>query len=320
MADVLFVLDPLTLINPVADTSYVMITEALRRGHRPFYVTLDGLALRDSVAWAHVRELGPASEQPLAAMVDRSALELRPLSAFAAVFMRKDPPVDEGFIAATWILDRAQTLVLNAPAGLRDLNEKLSMLAFPDLIPDTRLLRRIADLRGALRDMGGRMIVKPLLGYGGREILQALDGDPNLSTLFEIATADETRWTVAQQFVPEASLGDKRILLVEGEPIGAVLRVPSRGELRNNFHAGGQATATSLSARDQEICSQVGPWLRARGQLFAGIDVLGPYLTEINVTSPTGMQEINRLGGLTGDATMQAKFWDAVEVRIGRRS
>lgn len=316
MADVLFVLDPLPAINPVADTSYVMITEALRRGHRPHYVSLDGLSLRDSVAWAHTRAVGPASGDPLAAMVDQGPTQLRPLSSFAVVFMRKDPPVDAGFIAATWILDRAQTLVLNAPAGLRDLNEKLSMLAFPELIPDTRLLRRIADLRGALVDMGGRMIVKPLLGYGGREILQALDGDPNLSTLFEIATADETRWTVAQQFVPEAALGDKRILLVEGEAVGAVLRVPIRGELRNNFHAGGQATVTTLSPRDQEICARVGPWLRERGQLFAGIDVLGPYLTEINVTSPTGMQEINRLGGLVDDATMQAKFWDAVEARL----
>lgn len=316
MADVLFVIDPLTLLNPRLDTSYVMISEALRRGHRPYYATLDGLGLRDSVAWAHVRSVGPASDDPLAPMVDRSESELRALRSFAVVFMRKDPPVDEAFIAATWILDRAETLVLNTPAGLRDLNEKLSMLAFPELIPDTRLLRRIDDLRGALTDMGGRMIVKPLLGYGGREILQALDGDPNLSTLFEIATGDETRWTVAQQFVPEASAGDKRILLVEGEAVGAVLRVPVRGELRNNFHAGGVATATTLTERDREICSALGPWLRERGQLFAGIDVLGPYLTEINVTSPTGMQEINRLDGLEGDATMQAKFWDAVESRL----
>jgi glutathione synthase len=320
MADVLFVLDPLPTLNPQADTSYVMITEALRRGHRPFYTTLDGLALRGSQAWAHARPLGPASPpSPTAAqapMIDQGPSEARPLSEFGVVFMRKDPPVDAAFIAATWILDRAGTLVLNQPNGLRDLNEKLSMLAFPDLIPETRLLRRVADLRAALTEMGGQMIVKPLLGYGGREVLIARDGDPNLSTLFEIQTADETRWTVAQQFVPEASAGDKRILLVEGEPIGAVLRVPNRGELRNNFHAGGQPVATELSEREREICSAVGPWLRERGQLFAGIDVLGRYLTEINVTSPTGMQEINRLGRLEGDATMQAKFWIAVEARM----
>ncbi len=319
MADVLFVLDPLPTLNPRADTSYVMITEALRRGHHPYYTTLDGLALHGSQAWAHAREVGPASADALAPMVDRSEAEARPLSSFAVVLMRKDPPVDEAFIAATWILDHAGTLVLNAPAGLREHNEKLSMLAFPELIPVTRLLRRMSDLRATLDELGGRMIVKPLLGYGGREVLMAVDGDPNLSTLFEIATADETRWTVAQQFVPEASKGDKRILLVEGEPVGAVMRVPSRGELRNNFHAGGQPETTLLTERDREICSHVGPWLRDRGQLFAGIDVLGAYLTEINVTSPTGMQEINRLGGLRDDATMQAKFWDAVEARLAQR-
>ena len=162
------------------------------------------------------------------------------------------------------------------------------------------------------------MIVKPLLGYGGREILQAKRGDPNLSTVLEIATADETRWTVAQQFIPEASEGDKRILLVEGEPVGAVLRVPAVGELRDNFHAGGQAVATELTEREWYICSVVGPWLRERGQLFVGLDVIGPYLTEINVTSPTGMQEVNRLGKLEGNATMQAKFWDAVDTRLGQ--
>ncbi|PRP96266.1 glutathione synthase [Enhygromyxa salina] len=316
MADVLFVLDPLSLINPRADTSYVMITEALRRGHQPHYVTLDGLSLSGSVAWARARRLGPASDEPLAPMVDRGEPNARPLSSFAVVFMRKDPPVDPSFIAATWILDRAGTLVLNNPGGLRDLNEKLSMLEFPQLIPDTRLLRSIPDLRAALDDMGGKMIVKPLLGYGGREILQAKRGDPNLSTVLEIATADETRWTVAQQFIPEASAGDKRILLIEGEPIGAVLRVPASGELRDNFHAGGQGVATELTEREWYICSIVGPWLRDRGQLFVGLDVIGPYLTEINVTSPTGMQEINRLNELEGDATMQAKFWDAVDARL----
>lgn len=316
MADVLFVLDPLSTLNPRGDTSYVMITEALRRGHRPYYVTLDGLSLHGGQAYAWAREVGPDSDEPLAAMVDRSEPQRRSLASFAVVLMRKDPPVDGAFVTATWILDRANTLVLNNPQALRDFNEKLSMLDFPEVIPQTRLLRRTTELRAMLDELGGRMIVKPLLGYGGREVLMAVDGDPNLSTVFEIATADETRWTVAQQFIPEASEGDKRILLVDGEAIGAVLRVPSRGELRNNFHTGGTPSATSLSERDREICSRVGPWLRERGLLFAGIDVLGPYLTEINVTSPTGMQEINRLDGLTGDATMQAKFWNAVEARL----
>lgn len=316
MADVLFVLDPLSHINPRADTSYVMIREALRRGHQPFYVTLPGLSLRGAHAWAAARPVGLANSDELAPLIDLAPIEPRPLASFAVVFMRKDPPVDSNFITATWILDRAGTLVLNNPIGLRSLNEKLSMLPFPELIPDTRLLRTIPGLRAALTEMGGTMIVKPLLGHGGREVLQARAGDPNLSTLLEIATADETRWTIAQQYIPEGSLGDKRILLVEGEPIGAVLRVPAIGELRDNFHAGGQPVATELSDRDQEICSAIGPWLREQGQFFVGIDVLGRYLTEINVTSPTGMQEVNRLHNLQGDATMQAKFWAAVETRL----
>jgi glutathione synthase len=316
MADVLFVLDPLSNINPRADTSYVMIREALRRGHRPFYVTLPGLSLRGAHAWAAACPVGLANTDELAPLIDLAPSEPRPLASFAVVFMRKDPPVDSNFITATWILDRAGTLVLNDPVGLRSLNEKLSMLPFPELIPDTRLLRTIPDLRAALTDMGGTMIVKPLLGHGGREVLQARAGDPNLSTLLEIATADETRWTIAQQYIPEGSLGDKRILLVEGEPIGAVLRVPAVGELRDNFHAGGKPVATELSDRDQEICSAIGPWLREQGQFFVGLDVLGRYLTEINVTSPTGMQEVNRLHNLQGDATMQAKFWAAVETRL----
>lgn len=319
--DVLFVLDPLSTLNPRADTSYVMITEALRRGHRPWYATLDDLTLDGERALAHVRRVGPREDHPLAPMVDASLPELRPLDAFAVVLMRKDPPVDESFVTATWILDFAKhgTLVINDPTGLRELNEKLSILPFPSLIPRTRLVRQSADVRAALAEFGGHMILKPVYGYGGREILQGRIDDPNLSTLIELATQDGRRWTVAQEFLPAAREGDKRILLVDGEPLGAVLRVPAKGELRNNFHAGGSPEATELSERDREICAAVGPFLRERGQFFAGIDVIGRHLTEINVTSPTGMQEINRLGRLEGAATMQARFWDALEAKVAAR-
>ena len=315
--DALFVLDPVSQLDPRADTSHVMITEALRRGHRPFFTTLDGLALAGGGAWAHARPLAVASDQADAPLVAGGPAQRRELGSFAVIFMRKDPPVDEDFITATWILDRARgSLVLNEPAALRDLNEKLSMLAFPELIPDTRLLRRSADIRQAIAELGGRAILKPVLGYGGREVLQAVEGDPNLSTLIELATHDGARWTVVQEFLPAASRGDKRILLVEGEAIGAVLRVPAKGELRNNFHAGGRPEATELSPREQQICAAVGPWLAERGVFFAGIDVIGDQLTEINVTSPTGMQEVNRLAGLHGPQTMQARFWDGVETRL----
>jgi glutathione synthase len=168
-----------------------------------------------------------------------------------------------------------------------------------------------------MAQQGGRAIVKPVFGFGGREILMARDGDPNLGSILELATAEGTRWTVAQEYLPAAVHGDKRILLVDGEPVGAVLRVPAAGELRNNFHAGGSPQLADLDADDRRICDRVGPFLRERGQFFVGIDVIGGRLTEINVTSPTGMQEINRLGGFSGDSTMEARFWGALQRKLG---
>ena len=314
--DVLFVLDPLSTIDANKDSSYLMIAEAQRRGFQVWAVELAGLMLRGADAFAYATPISvPRLGQPV---VVRGPSEVRELASFRVVLMRKDPPVDAHFIVATWALDRAmaRTLVVNTPQGLRDLSEKLAILEFPEFIPRSYLLRNVGDLRDALQELGGQMILKPVYGFGGREVLIAREGDPNLSTLFELATRDSTTWTIAQAFVPEAKLGDKRILLVDGEPIGAVMRVPADGEIRNNFHAGGSPAATALTARDLQICARIGPFLRERGQFFAGIDVLGDYLTEINVTSPTGMQEINRLEGLTGDATMQAKFWTALATKL----
>ncbi len=319
--DVLFILDPIAAIQPATDSSYVMVTEALRRGHRPYAVELEGLALLGERAIAHAMPIAlmGAAQSPLTTR-SLTPSEPRELNSFAAVLMRKDPPLDDNYLVATWCMDRArgQTLLVNDPRGLRDLNEKLSILAFPDLIPETRLLRRSEDLRQALDDFGGHMIVKPVFGFGGSEIFRADKNDPNLSTIFEVATHNESRWTLAQAYLKEATEGDKRILLVDGEAIGGVLRVPATGELRNNFHAGGSARLTELSARDLEICAQVGPYLRDHGQFFAGIDVIGGHLTEINVTSPTGMQEINRLRDLHEDRTMQAQFWDALETKCAK--
>ena len=315
--DVLFVLDPLSTIHPQKDSSYLMIAEAQRRGFQPWAVELSGLMLRGADAFAYATPISvPRLGQPV---VVRGPSEIRELASYRVVLMRKDPPVDSHFIVATWALDRAmhKTLVVNTPQGLRDLSEKLAILEVPQFIPRSFLLRNIGDLRDALNELGGQMILKPVYGYGGREVLIARDGDPNLTTLFEIATRDGTTWTIAQAFVPEAKNGDKRILMVDGEPIGAVMRVPASGEIRNNFHAGGSPAVTELSARDLQICAAVGPFVRSRGQFFVGLDVLGDYLTEINVTSPTGMQEINRLENLTGESTMQAKFWSALETRLG---
>jgi len=236
---------------------------------------------------------------------------------FDVVVMRKDPPVDQAFMTSTWILDRAGTLVVNEPAGLRSLNEKLSIAAFSEFTPRTFVARDPAELREILARLGGRMIIKPVYGFGGREVLLAREDDANLGSLLEMATAEGTRWTVAQEFMPEASEGDKRILLVDGAPIGAVLRVPARGELRNNFHAGGAPVRVELDDRDQKICEAVAPLLRETGQFFVGLDVIGGKLTEINVTSPTGMQEINRLEQRDSANTTQALFWDALESKLG---
>lgn len=314
--DVLFVIDPPERFDPRADSTFVMITEAIARGHRPFGTLLGDLSLHGDRAHARTSPLEvEGGEAPKVRL--GSARVRRPMSDFDVVLMRKDPPVDSGFITATWILDHAGTPVVNDPRGLRELNEKLAIARFADLTPRTFVVRNETDARMVLRELGGRMILKPVYGFGGREILLARDGDANLGSIIELATAEGSRWTVAQEYVPEATEGDKRILLLNGDPVGAVLRVPAAGELRNNFHAGGTPATTALTDRDRAICSRVGPLLRELGQFFVGLDVIGGRLTEINVTSPTGMQEINRLEGRTGRDTMQAKFWDALESQLG---
>lgn len=311
--EALFVVDPPASFNPRADSTFVMVTEALRRGHRPFGAELPGLSLEGDQASALVApfELHEGKLRYAAAPLRR------PLADFAVVLMRKDPPVDQAYMTATWILEHAGTLVLNRPRGLRELNEKLAILPYSEFTPRTFLARDTVHLREILRSLDGRMILKPVFGFGGREILLAREGDPNLGSLLELATLEGTRWTIAQEYVPAAKDGDKRILLVDGEPIGAVLRMPAEGELRNNFHAGGRPELTQLTERDRAICSAVGPMLREMGQFFVGLDVIGSYLTEINVTSPTGMQEINRLLGLEKEESMQARFWDALEMKLG---
>ncbi len=311
---VLFVADPPESFDPRADSTYSMVREAQRRGLEVFVATLDGLRLDGARPVARASLVEPRG--PDGRLVAAGEPKLFGLETCRVVVMRKDPPVDDAYLTATWILDQAKhaTRVVNDPAGLRALNEKLSILSFPDLIPPTYILRRIDDLRALLRQLGGKMIIKPVFGYAGREVLLAREDDPNLGTILEIATADETRWTVAQAYLPEAAEGDKRILLVDGEPIGAVLRVPKAGEIRDNFHAGGTPAATTLTPRDLAICAKIGPFLSSHGQYFAGIDVIGGYLTEINVTSPTGMQEIDRLESRPPEATCAARFWDGLLV------
>jgi glutathione synthase len=204
--------------------------------------------------------------------------------------MRKDPPVDVTYLHATWILEQARgkTLLVNDPRGLRELNEHLAVLRFPELTPPTLVTRDTARLASFQREQGGAIVVKPVDGFGGLGVFVVRDGDPNASSIYETSTGAGTRWTMAQKYLPEAVDGDKRILLFDGEPLGAVLRVPGRNEARGNLHVGGRAVKTTIDADDRAIIAAIAPTLRAHGQLLVGIDVIGGRLTEINITSPTG--------------------------------
>jgi glutathione synthase len=235
------------------------------------------------------------------------------LAAMDVILMRQDPPFDMAYITATHLLEhvQARALVVNDPASVRNAPEKLFATHFPGLMPPT-LITSDRDEIVRFRREHGEIILKPLFGNGGAGVFRLTPQDENLNALLEIFTQLYREPIMVQRYLPEIRRGDKRIILVEGEPVGAVLRVPPEGEARANLHVGGRAEKTTLTAREREICAAVGPTLKAQGLLFVGLDVIGEYLTEINVTSPTGLQEINRLDGVT----LEAGIWDAIENRL----
>ncbi len=294
---VLFIVDPLERLALAGDTSYALMLEAQRRDHEVWTCGIEDLGLEhdDPVAEARLTNVSPATSAAEAfSLEDKAPI---PLEAFDCVLMRKDPPVDAAYINATWVLDlaKAKTLVVNDPSGLRELNEHLAVLRFPDLIAPTIVTRSPRRLQAFLREQGGAIVVKPVDGFGGLGVFLVRAGDPNTSSIFETATAAGAQWTMAQKYLPEVVKGDKRILLVDGEPIGAVLRVPAEAEARGNLHVGGRPVQTALDDDDRAIIRAVAPLLTAHGQLFVGIDVIGGRLTEINVTSPTGIRHIENL-------------------------
>jgi glutathione synthase len=236
------------------------------------------------------------------------------LADFDVVWMRKDPPYDLNYFTATHLLSLVAppTLVVNDPRGLREVTEKLFVLRYPDLTPETIVTRRISELLAFREKLGGEMIIKPVDGCGGEGVFHLTPGDRNVTALLEMATQHGDRYQIAQGYVPEVREGDKRIILLEGEPIGAVLRVPEHYETRANFHVGGSAQRTSVTDREREICARIAPGLREFGILFAGIDVIGTFLTEVNVTSPTGIQEINALDG----SHLEGVILDRLESRL----
>lgn len=309
----LFVMDPIENEDVDGSTSLAFMLEAQARGHEVLYCEPVDLEVVDRRPTARVtpvtvrREAGNhvSFGEPRKVVLDDEV---------DVAFQRKDPPVDDTFVISTQILGACQrTVVLNDPRHILSFNEKLFAVHFPDLMAETTVTRDIAVLRDFMAKLGGEMIVKPLDGKGGEGIFHVTQEDRNLNSILEQATQFGQRWTMAQRYLPAVREGDKRILLLDGEPIGAVLRVPAESEVRANLHVGGRADRTELDENDRRIVERVGPVMRDHGLFFVGIDVIGGKLTEINVTSPTGIQEVNALDGVK----LESVFMDAVEERLG---
>jgi glutathione synthase len=295
----LFIVDPLDRLALAGDSSYALMLEAAARGWDVWTCQIEhlGLVSDDAVCDAAPTIVMPAARPVEAFQIEASSHHR--LAEFDVVLMRKDPPVDVAYLHATWILDhaRGKTLLVNDPRGLRELNEHLAVLNFPALTPPTIVTRSAARLREFQAQQGGAIVVKPVDGYGGLGIFVVRDGDLNASSILETSTGSGTQWTLAQRYLPEAVDGDKRILLADGEPVGAVLRVPAEAEARGNLHVGGRAVKATIDARDREIIAAVSPFLREHGQIFVGLDVIGGMLTELNITSPTGVRHASQLDG-----------------------
>jgi len=308
-----FVMDPLEKVLPDKDTTFAFMLEAIGRGHQVYFVALPDLYAIGAQAFAGARRCAVMRGTPHYRFIDDGADY--PLENFDAIFMRKDPPADDVYLFATMLLslaDRRRTFVLNEPAGLREANEKLYALNFPDAIPPTLVSQDLARLKKFMAEQGGQMIVKPLDGHGGEGVFLANSKDRNLGAILETVTQFETRLIMAQRYIPEARKGDKRLIVLNGDPLGCTLRVPRDDEHRGNIHVGGNAVKAPITARDREICRMLKPRLERDGLYFVGLDIIGDYLTEVNVTSPTGVQEIDRLDG----ANLEGKVIDFVESRI----
>jgi len=289
------IMDPIEKIDIQKDTTFVLMLEAQKRGHELYYMGIDDLSIRDTTPEAHFRRVSVARADSHYRL-DQAAVQ--PLQWFDVMLMRKDPPFNMKFFFATLLLslvDERKCLVVNHPRALRDANEKLYALSFPDLIPPTLVSGNMGRLKEFMKDQGGEMIIKPLDGCGGSGVFYLNEKDRNVNALLETATANGQNPTMAQRYIPEVRKGDKRIIVLDGEPLGAVLRVPLENEARSNIHVGGRVITADLTARDREICRVMAPSLKKMGLYLVGLDVIGNYLTEVNVTSPTGIQEINAL-------------------------
>ena len=303
-------MDPIEKIDIGADSTFALMLEAQKRGHTLCYYGPRDLSLREGKVTARTRPLNlRAVKGDHFTLGDEQVIELAGMD---VILMRQDPPFDMAYITATHILERVhpKTLVVNDPRELRNAPEKLFVTEFSDFIPPTLITsdgREIREFRARHKDI----ILKPLYGNGGAGVFRIRPDDENLGSLLEMFTAFYREPVIVQRYLPDVRKGDKRIILVDGEFAGAINRVPADGEVRANMHVGGRPEKTELTARERNICSAIGPELKRRGLIFTGIDVIGDFMTEINVTSPTGIQEVKRFGG----ADIAALVWDAIEER-----
>lgn len=310
-------MDPIGTIKPKKDTTLALLLEAQRRGHALFYTEQAGLAVRDGAGWANLAALKVADQA--SGWFELDPPRWRPLAEMDVVLARKDPPFDAQFLYDTLVLDlavRAGVHVVNDPQGLRDYNEKLAAQLFPQCCAPALVARERAELRRFAHEYG-EIVLKPLDGMGGRGIFRSRGDDPNLNSILETLVGDDERMAMAQKFIPRISEGDKRILLVNGEPVPyALARIPQGGDFRGNLAAGGRGEGVPLSERDRWISAQVGPELTRHGMLLVGLDVIGDYLTEVNVTSPTCVRELDALFGLN----IASLLFDAIEVLADRHA
>jgi glutathione synthase len=310
---ILFIMDPIHTIDIEKDTTFVFMLESQGRGHEIWYAELKDLFVKGGETWGTVLNLALQRDTDF---YEIGGEETVLLESFDVVWMRKDPPFSLEYIYATYylsLIDSSSTLVINNPGGIRESNEKLYSLYFPKVIPLSLVTMSVDGLKKFLEDVGGEMVVKPLDGHGGEGVFYVKKGDKNANVILESITHLGTRYVLAQEFIEDVSIGDKRIILLNGEPLGAVLRVAKPGgEFRCNFHSGGSPEKTDLEEKDWEICRAIAPRLVRDGLYFVGIDVVGGFLTEINTTSPTGIQEINRLNG----TKLEAQVIDFVEEKI----
>lgn len=304
-------MDPIERIDIRGDSTFAILLEAQKRGHAIFYYTPPDLALHGNKLLARGHTLNVKDQEgDHYALTDPRVVDLGQLD---AVLLRQDPPFDMGYITTTHLLERIhpKTLVVNDPTHVRNAPEKLWVLDFLDLMPPTLVTRQLEDVL-AFRAQYEDIIIKPLYGNGGAAVFRIKPDDSNLSSLVEMFQSVFREPFMVQEYRTEVKLGDKRIILVDGEIAGAINRVPQEGETRSNLHVGGTAAKVELTKRDHEICERLKPELKRRGLLFTGIDVIGPYLTEINVTSPTGIRQVKAFGG----NDISAMIWDSIERKV----